>query len=128
MTIPKTPIKQKKSMFDVIVNHLVVYMELARASRQLLINSKKLSPPMDLRLTTEINFCEGTLTAVCRVAPEILRGMVERTRKDPQFEEEVKRLATWLVPDCERILIRPNEYKARPPLPSKSFLPGGRSC
>jgi len=124
--IPQTLIKKKIDPFDQVVGHLVSYMELARATKFLLGTTKRLTPPLDLRLTTEINFCHLTLTRVCNLSSEAILDIVKRLVSQPDFAEEVKSMADWLSPSKGRVLITVDEFsRMRPPLPSKSLF-GGR--
>lgn len=125
-TVPQTPIKKRIDPFDQVVGHLVSYMELARATKFLLETTKRLTPPLDLRLTTEINFCHLTLTRVCNLSLEAILDIVKRLVSQPDFAEEVKSMANWLSPGRGRVLITPDEFgqelRTRPPLPSKSLF------
>jgi len=122
MTIPKTPIKKKIDRFEVVCGHLVAYMELARSTKNLLAHEKRLSPQLDLRLTTEINFCQATLVNVCHLPTETIQGMVTALKSQPDFEDEVKSMAGWLCPGSGRLLITTDEFRGRPALPSKSLF------
>ena len=94
-----------EGIFSAVVRGIVVYMELANASRFELSRKKVLLLGIGIRLQVERDFCMNLLLNMCHLKTYHIQKLRDEVTKDKEkFASEVKAFCDAIVPEKKRII------------------------
>ena len=105
-----TKVVTKRNRLAEVIESIVVYGELAKASARKLSKENRLSELLNLRLMIEAQFCMHLLFHLIRVPQEVIIGLQRSCVEHPNFADEVQKFIDRLLPK-KGILITPDEFK-----------------
>lgn len=103
--LPSRKYTQKKGRTENITEGLVVYMELAKAARLVLINDGRMNdvPLLDFKLQNEAKFCMNLLLNICKVTKAYIVSVQQTVHDDAKkFEKEANNFADSIIPKTEK--------------------------
>jgi len=112
--VPKTKVKKERiDLLDFAVMNVVMYMEIERDARNVLIRTKRLTQFLDLKLKIEMAFCENVLINLFGVSKAEIIRIAEGFRADKNWEKEVERFVDAVAPGGTKKvqLFNENDFK-----------------
>ena len=94
----RTKYKKKQDRLDEIVETIIIFIELARGAHRFLQRQKKLTPKLDARIATEINFALNLLREAFHVTRSYIAHVSAKIKDAPEYTKEVEAMANRLVP------------------------------
>lgn len=96
-----------------VIRGIVVYMEMANASRFELSKEKVLPLGIGIRLQVERDFCMNLLLNMCHLKPHYIQKLRDEVIKDKEkFDSEVKAFCEAIVPGKNRkIIVQSKDFR-----------------
>lgn len=102
-----------ESTLSAVIHGIVVYMEMANASRFELSKEKTLPMGIGIRLQVERDFCMNLLLNMCHLKPSYIQKLRDEVTKDKEkFDLEVKAFCEAIVPAKNRkVIVQSKDFR-----------------
>lgn len=100
--LPFKPQKLKRDRLDELVDNMISYMVITTGAVNYLDQKKLLSPKLNFKLMTEVQFCGSLLKNMMGIAEGYIQKAFAQCMENPEYMKEVEQLAEMFVPNSTK--------------------------